>query len=93
MTRIQEAEDGADSDPHSPDTGPASLHIRVQRDAVASGQGGSSFPQLTSYTRPQPKMPRRKVLPDDYLRRRALWLPDPARYDTIMEQAAVLGAA
>jgi len=34
------------------------------------------------------KMPKRKVLPDDYLRRRALWLPESARYDSIMEQAA-----
>jgi len=32
------------------------------------------------------------VLPDDYLRRRALWLPESARYDSIMEQAAVRGA-
>jgi len=33
------------------------------------------------------KMPRRKVLPDDYIRRRALWLPETARYDYIMAQA------
>src|SRR6266851_3377558 len=38
------------------------------------------------------RMPRRKVLPADYLRRRALWLPDRARYDWIMRQAAVSGA-
>ena len=33
-------------------------------------------------------MPKRKVLPADYLRRRALWLPQTARYDWIMQQAA-----
>ncbi len=38
------------------------------------------------------RMPKRRVLPADYLRRRALWLPEPARYDWIMEQAAVSGA-
>jgi len=37
-------------------------------------------------------MPRRKVLPADYLRRRALWLPGNARYDWIMKQAAVSGS-
>lgn len=37
------------------------------------------------------RMPKRKVLPEDYLRRRALWLPGNARYDWIMEQAAVSG--
>jgi type I restriction enzyme M protein len=37
------------------------------------------------------KMPRRKVLPDDYLRRRALWLPESARFDWIMQQAATSG--
>src|SRR3990172_1185007 len=37
------------------------------------------------------KMPRRKVLPADYLRRRALWLPENARYDWIMQQAATRG--
>jgi len=36
-------------------------------------------------------MPRRKVLPADYLRRRALWLPENARYDWIMKQAAIRG--
>ena len=29
------------------------------------------------------KMPKRKVQPADYLRRRALWLPKTARYDWI----------
>src|SRR5271157_97244 len=33
------------------------------------------------------RMPRRKVQPADYIRRRALWLPEPARYDYIMDQA------
>ena len=33
------------------------------------------------------KMPKRKVLPADYIRRRALWLPESARYDFIMEKA------
>ena len=38
------------------------------------------------------KMPKRKVQPEDYLRRRALFLPEPARYDWIMEQAATRNA-
>ena len=38
------------------------------------------------------KMPRRKVQAADYLRRRALWLPETARYDWIMRQAATSGA-
>lgn len=38
------------------------------------------------------KMPRRKVQPEDYLRRRALFLPERARYDWIMEQAATRNA-
>src|SRR3954447_14539148 len=38
------------------------------------------------------KMPKRKVVPADYLRRRALWLPQNARYDWIMQQAAVSGS-
>ena len=38
------------------------------------------------------KMPKRKVLPADYIARRSLYLPEPARYDTIMQQAAVSGA-
>lgn len=39
------------------------------------------------------RMPKRKVQPEDYLRRRALYLPEPARYDWIMEQAATRNAA
>lgn len=38
------------------------------------------------------KMPKRKVLPADYIARRALYLPGMARYDWIMEQAALSGA-
>jgi type I restriction enzyme M protein len=38
------------------------------------------------------KMPKRKVLPADYIARRSLYLPEKARYDWIMEQAAVSGA-
>ena len=38
------------------------------------------------------RMPKRKVVPADFLRRRALWLPETARYDRIMEQAAVSGS-
>src|SRR5204862_7760297 len=38
------------------------------------------------------KMPKRKVLPADYIARRSLYLPEPARYDRIMQQAAVSGA-
>jgi type I restriction enzyme M protein len=38
------------------------------------------------------KMPKRKVVPDDYIARRALFLPEKARYDWIMQQAAVSGA-
>ncbi len=34
------------------------------------------------------RMPKRKVLPADYIRRRALWLPENARYDWIMEKAS-----
>lgn len=37
------------------------------------------------------KMPKRKVLPADYIARRSLFLPESARYDTIMQQAAVSG--
>ena len=33
------------------------------------------------------KMPKRKLLPVDYIRRRALWLPESARYDVIMQKA------
>ena len=38
------------------------------------------------------RMPKRRVLPADYLRRRALWLPEKARYDGIMQRATVSGA-
>jgi type I restriction enzyme M protein len=38
------------------------------------------------------KMPKRRVLPADYLRRRALWLPENARYDWIIHQAATSGS-
>src|SRR5580765_6356432 len=38
------------------------------------------------------KMPNRKVLPADYIARRSLYLPEQARYDWIMQQAAVGGA-
>jgi type I restriction enzyme M protein len=38
------------------------------------------------------KMPKRKVLPADYIARRSLYLPENARYDWIMQQAAVSGA-
>ncbi len=34
------------------------------------------------------RMPKRKVMPADFVRRRALWLPKEARYDWIMERAA-----
>ena len=37
------------------------------------------------------RMPRRNLLPADYLRRR-LWLPEAARYDWIMQQAATSGS-
>ncbi len=33
------------------------------------------------------KMPKRKIVAADYIRRRALFLPEAARYDTIMERA------
>src|SRR5688572_24168974 len=38
------------------------------------------------------KMPTRKVLPADYIARRSLYLPEHARYDWIMQQAAIRGA-
>jgi len=38
------------------------------------------------------KVPKRKVLPADYIARRSLYLPEKARYDWIMQQAAVSGA-
>jgi type I restriction enzyme M protein len=37
------------------------------------------------------KMPKRKILPADFISRRALYLPETARYDSIMRQAAVSG--
>lgn len=38
------------------------------------------------------RMPKRKVLPADYHRRRALYLPEIARFDWIMQQASVSGS-
>src|SRR5437764_11745259 len=38
------------------------------------------------------KMPKRPVLPADYIARRSLYLPETARYDQIMQQASVGGA-
>ena len=38
------------------------------------------------------KMPKRKVVPEDYISRRALWLPETARFDYIMDQAATSGS-
>src|SRR5205823_6371075 len=38
------------------------------------------------------KMPPRQVLPADYVARRALYLPEDARYDTIMQRAAARGS-
>ena len=38
------------------------------------------------------KMPKRRILPADYIARRSLYLPEKARFDWIMEQAAVSGA-
>jgi type I restriction enzyme M protein len=35
------------------------------------------------------KMPKRKVLPADYVARRSLYLPEKARYDWIMQEAAL----
>ena len=37
------------------------------------------------------KMPKRKIVPEDFVRRRALWLPQTARYDWIMDRAAISG--
>jgi type I restriction enzyme M protein len=34
------------------------------------------------------RMPRRPLVPEDFVRRRALWLPDEARYDVLMQRAA-----
>ena len=38
------------------------------------------------------RMPRRRVLPADYVARRSLWLPETARYDALMKLAAASGA-
>jgi type I restriction enzyme M protein len=38
------------------------------------------------------EMPKRKVLPADYIARRALYLPEVARYDWIMDEATVSGS-
>lgn len=38
------------------------------------------------------KMPKRPLQPADYVRRRALWLPEKARFDAIMATASVGGA-
>jgi type I restriction enzyme M protein len=38
------------------------------------------------------RMPKRRVQPADYLRRRALWLPECARFDWVMQQAALSGS-
>jgi type I restriction enzyme M protein len=35
------------------------------------------------------RMPKRRVQPEDYIRRRALWLPEIAQYDYIMAQASI----
>jgi type I restriction enzyme M protein len=37
------------------------------------------------------KMPKRKVIAADYIARRSLFLPEKARYNWIMQQAAVSG--
>jgi type I restriction enzyme M protein len=38
------------------------------------------------------RMPKRPPVNADYIRRRALWLPERARYDVIMEKAATSGS-
>jgi type I restriction enzyme M protein len=38
------------------------------------------------------KMPKRNVLPADYIARRSLFLPETARYDWLIDQAATRGA-
>jgi type I restriction enzyme M protein len=48
--------------------------------------------RLIEEDRASGKMPKRKVIPEDYVKRRALWLPEKARYDRIMEKAAVSGS-
>ncbi len=47
--------------------------------------------RLIEEDRASGRMPKRKVVPEDYLRRRALWLPETARYDYIMDKAAISG--
>jgi type I restriction enzyme M protein len=37
------------------------------------------------------RMPKRKIVPADFVRRRALWIPPNARYDWLMQQAATSG--
>ena len=63
--------------------------------------GSSSATPPTASTRPtrqieadqaSGKMPKRKVLPADYIARRSLYLPEKARYDWIMQQSAISGA-
>lgn len=34
------------------------------------------------------RMPKRPLVPEDFVRRRALWLPEEARYDVLMKRAA-----
>lgn len=48
--------------------------------------------RLIEEDRASGKMPKRKVVPEDYISRRALWLPETARYDYIMDQAAISGS-
>ena len=48
--------------------------------------------RLIEADRASGKMPKRKVLPADYIARRSLYLPEKARFDVIMQQAAVSGA-
>ena len=38
------------------------------------------------------RMPKRAPINADYVRRRALWLPERARYDVIMDKAATSGS-
>ncbi len=35
------------------------------------------------------KMPKRRLLPADYIKRRALFLPETARFDWIMQRAGL----
>ena len=58
---------------------------------VGAGHAANRFQVATTQIQEDQaagKMPRRKVLPADYLKRRALWLPENARYDWIIQQAA-----